>query len=131
MSKNLRRFADRLSTFSNRRDASDWAECGFYFKNNVYQCFYCNCKKSELPVVNVPILQHYKWNPFCSLILIKYGKPNVVEQNVCIVCFENERNIVNLPCKHVVLCQECSILNNSTCVLCRNAILTTVQIYFS
>jgi hypothetical protein len=44
---------------------------------------------------------------------------------MCLICFENESEIVNLPCGHGGLCKKCGIEifdTNKECVLCRATI---------
>ena len=41
----------------------------------------------------------------------------------CTICYEKNRNVILYPCRHLVLCQNCSetikIYNDSKCPLCR------------
>lgn len=53
--------------------------------------------------------------------------PNEEEDTDCVVCFERERDVVLLPCGHVVLCQQCmqshfGIEVNPPCPMCRTPI---------
>lgn len=66
---------------------------------------------------------------------------NVAAQSVklCVICQEKTPNIVLLPCKHLVLCDECSlklqadaIVNNEEghrCPCCRASVQDVMQIY--
>ena len=64
----------------------------------------------------------------------------------CVVCQDNEKSIVLLPCKHLCLCEECfrnyystttssstsssgGSTNNTTCPLCRSGITDILNVY--
>jgi hypothetical protein len=42
-------------------------------------------------------------------------------QNSCIICFENDKDCVYMPCKHNTACIKCS-KNLRDCPICRNKI---------
>ncbi|CAD8120565.1 unnamed protein product [Paramecium sonneborni] len=48
--------------------------------------------------------------------------------NLCIICFEKERDSLILPCKHNATCLKCS-QNLTICPLCRVQIQETMRIY--
>lgn len=50
--------------------------------------------------------------------------------SVCLLCSDNERHMVFLPCKHTVSCLECSRKLNY-CPVCRGFIRGAVRIYLS
>ncbi|EGR33735.1 hypothetical protein IMG5_041730 [Ichthyophthirius multifiliis] len=54
------------------------------------------------------------------------GIPNMVQW--CVICCENERNVVFIPCRHNCTCIQCS-KNIQECPICRTQIRDTVQIY--
>ena len=43
----------------------------------------------------------------------------------CVVCLSAERNVLLLPCKHLVLCSACAA-KVSVCPLCRSVVQDTV-----
>ena len=44
------------------------------------------------------------------------------EDQICVVCRTNPREIILLPCGHVCLCEDCSMDISTDCPLCRNRI---------
>lgn len=44
------------------------------------------------------------------------------EDQKCIVCIENPKEIICLPCGHVCLCEDCSSKIQLTCPVCRASI---------
>lgn len=47
------------------------------------------------------------------------------DKMTCIVCLSAERNMLLLPCKHLVLCSGCAA-KVSTCPMCRTVVQDTV-----
>jgi len=53
------------------------------------------------------------------------------EETVCIVCMDNVRNVLLLPCKHMCLCRECFRKTNvAICPICRGAVVTGIEVFF-
>lgn len=44
------------------------------------------------------------------------------EDQLCVVCRTNPREIILLPCGHVCLCEDCSVDIASDCPICRKFI---------
>lgn len=53
---------------------------------------------------------------------------DIDNKKCCIICLENERNIVFMPCKHLMCCYECSV-NFTKCPTCREKIKKIINIY--
>jgi hypothetical protein len=51
-----------------------------------------------------------------------------LSMNTCVVCFDQQRSILLLPCRHMVLCSAC-ILQVTACPLCRCAFQSTVTVF--
>ncbi|XP_067009107.1 mitochondrial E3 ubiquitin protein ligase 1 [Anabrus simplex] len=47
---------------------------------------------------------------------------NVPDSQACVVCRENPREIIILPCGHVCLCEDCSDVIMDVCPVCRSVI---------
>ena len=46
----------------------------------------------------------------------------------CLVCNENRRNILVLPCKHFILCNICyDSLQKKECIMCRQEITSCIE----
>ena len=60
----------------------------------------------------------------------KYSKQDSEEKNesYCIICLDNKKNIVFLPCAHFVSCMECG-LSMKNCPVCRTKIQATVRTF--
>ncbi|KAG5178178.1 hypothetical protein JKP88DRAFT_225620 [Tribonema minus] len=54
------------------------------------------------------------------------GEPN--DNNTCVVCMDNPRDVLLMPCAHMVLCRECAV-NLRDCPTCRTKIRQQVQVY--
>ncbi|GFU12626.1 RING-type domain-containing protein [Nephila pilipes] len=53
-------------------------------------------------------------------------------KRVCIICHDRERNVLLYPCRHMIMCVECTMAVQESfqnCPLCRNEILNTLQVY--
>jgi hypothetical protein len=50
------------------------------------------------------------------------------EENLCKVCFETEMDVILMPCRHLVVCQNCAALLNS-CPTCRQQIGSIQRVY--
>ena len=52
---------------------------------------------------------------------------------LCVICMEQNREIVTMPCRHLSMCSCCagtvSDMGNSSCPICRCAIVDTVTVY--
>lgn len=53
------------------------------------------------------------------------------EQEICVVCRTNPREIILLPCGHVCLCEDCSDDINSDCPICRSPIVQKTAAYIA
>jgi L-lactate utilization protein LutB len=60
----------------------------------------------------------------------KISKQESEEKNesYCIICLDNKKNIVFLPCAHFVSCMECG-LSMKNCPVCRTKIQATVRTF--
>ena len=50
----------------------------------------------------------------------------------CIICDDAPRDVLNLPCKHLVSCTSCSAMQSTKqCAICKGIVLQTLQIHIS
>ncbi|KAG4079405.1 hypothetical protein HA402_008097 [Bradysia odoriphaga] len=59
-------------------------------------------------------------------------KENVTDENVCVICRDEQRRVVLMPCRHMCLCMSCSVACSTTlrtCPLCRKPIKNTLSVY--
>lgn len=57
---------------------------------------------------------------------------NAVEENLCKICFLRSKQVVLLPCKHYVLCNECfysTTTSDGLCPFCRTEITSTINVF--
>ena len=52
-----------------------------------------------------------------------------LDSNQCILCMENPKNIVAIPCGHIAVCQQCSTRSPTTCSICRRKVQSWVQVF--
>lgn len=57
--------------------------------------------------------------------------PNLPENLVCVVCKQNPREIILLPCGHVCLCEDCVMGIQEACPVCRRLIEKKSVAYIS
>jgi hypothetical protein len=54
------------------------------------------------------------------------------ESKLCVVCQDRNKCVIVLPCRHLCLCTECSIIikrDHGTCPMCRQDVRRTMKIY--
>ncbi|AKN80645.1 Inhibitor of apoptosis 2 [Perigonia lusca single nucleopolyhedrovirus] len=132
---------------------NDLASAGFYFNGsrNEIVCSYCD-------MVIVKLLKHEHldelhsvYSPKCIFVVTKTNKPSAptiengngndtsiypsvssvlvnTDEKMCKICFENERNICFLPCRHVAVCKICAE-RCQACCMCRQLVKHKIEIY--
>jgi len=54
------------------------------------------------------------------------------ENKLCVVCQDRNKCVIVLPCRHLCLCTECSVIikrDHGTCPMCRQNVRRTMKIY--
>lgn len=125
MYPNYRNKLKRKSTIKHSF-AEIWSNCGFFYMDNWFYCFFCGVKHSNLPIFDCIWKFHHKYSPFCDYVKIKKGY--FFDKTICNICMENEKNMLALPCKHVFSCTICSKKLKS-CVICRQIISNYLDIF--
>lgn len=87
------------------------------------------CKASSSSVVIAPIDAHH---PSAASVVVE--KPAEDIPSECTVCMEKPANTVVLPCKHKVVCYECSTkiagtANSRICIYCRQPITSILSTF--
>ncbi|CAD8113861.1 unnamed protein product [Paramecium sonneborni] len=80
-------------------------------------------KREEIPATVSK--QEQEDEPIKSIKSIKSDGESSVNQDKCLVCYENIPNIVFVPCRHGGICQQCAedvIQKSNECYLCRKTI---------
>jgi hypothetical protein len=57
-----------------------------------------------------------------------YNQKESSSEKPCIICFENQINVILLPCAHLALCSRCA-KNLMNCPICRESIQSTIVVY--
>ncbi|KAI8421763.1 hypothetical protein MSG28_009727 [Choristoneura fumiferana] len=52
------------------------------------------------------------------------------DSKLCKICYAEERNVVFVPCGHVVACAKCAMSTNK-CPMCRRTFTSAVRLYYS
>jgi hypothetical protein len=52
------------------------------------------------------------------------------DQNLCCICLDAARQMVNIPCGHLVCCKTCGFLQK-LCPICRAEIKSVVTVYYA
>ena len=89
-----------------------------YYGNNIYQtAFYIR----PLPLLEDGIAMDVQ--PAEEI-------PNFTQERACVICLNQERNLVFMPCNHLCACAECG-LNPTirTCPVCRTVFNNRVVVY--
>lgn len=125
--------------------AENMARQGFYFLqfSDTVQCFACRLILSNLRRDKEAKDVHKKEMPSCPMVLNQCPQ-NVVHEAeptgdelvgrefkdrvMCQLCTERERNVVCNPCKHFVMCLQCSARVDA-CPVCRTKPLEKMVIY--
>lgn len=137
------------------------ASTGLFYKRDgdATQCFYCGIILLSWRPNDDPKEEHIKHSPHCavaqeivlsskkykrnrrslsldSLPLIKHhhSPPPSPSRNleVCAICMINPKQVLFLPCGHIILCLLCSLANatlTNKCSFCRATIISTKRIY--
>uniref|UniRef100_A0A0K8TS00 RING-type E3 ubiquitin transferase n=1 Tax=Tabanus bromius TaxID=304241 RepID=A0A0K8TS00_TABBR len=58
-------------------------------------------------------------------------KANLMEEQLCVVCVTNPKEVICLPCGHVCLCEDCSEKIKIACPVCRTTIESKAAAFIS
>lgn len=54
----------------------------------------------------------------------------IIPNNLCSICFTNERNILFLPCRHLCTCGDCGLNSHLiACPICRNLLDSRIVVF--
>lgn len=54
-----------------------------------------------------------------------------IDNSTCKICLQRKSSIVFLPCKHVAVCDHCSLLIEDICPICRGEIKEKISLFFA
>ena len=156
----LQTFANFPSLFRATHEEFADAGLFFRGKRDLLRCFFCNGGLKDWFPHDDPYVEHAKWYPSCEFIVnlkgqefvddivaqfpdlrrpkmrFKLTNPSVIpieESHTkieCKVCFQNEANMVIIPCGHVVTCGICAV-QLEKCPICRQNISDRIRSFFA
>ena len=135
--------------------APELAASGLFFtgENDKVQCIFCNGFLHHWEEGDVAATEHRRHFPNCPFIL-GYNVDNIplieemtssskdmnsgkeVDEEIneefthsCKICMNRQSDIVFIPCRHLVACQNCAS-RLKVCAVCRTMIRSTIKAYF-
>lgn len=119
-------------------------------------CFCCGTGLKDWEHDDVPLLEHAKHSKGCEFINLKKDEIESIKQlmgqssksngleikdettkepsdpnALCKICLMRTANLVFLPCKHVVSCDQCVSGLKKKCPICRNKIEDKIRLYYT
>lgn len=137
---------------------TDFVESGLFYTGNGDRvvCFSCGLGLKNWDPDDIPIIEHAKYTLSCQYLDHLKGEqfvPNVkrdfaqkeaavtsaststieLEENIdtknkCVVCYENDKEFVFIPCGHLATCAKCSF-SMELCPICRTVITRKQRVY--
>jgi hypothetical protein len=96
------------------------------------------CKSSIIDSMNMTEIEDLEKQLKISLDAVEVRKATIIreelgkqkEERLCVICQEKEKSVVLLPCRHMCLCDTCSIHEYlQQCPLCRRPIAHKISVY--
>lgn len=119
--------------------------CNRIFSNiysSVFHCFKCNFNLCQIcsfsfiqgKTILYPYLPIKNNNIYIEKEIQGNNKKDIHDGDEndnmkCVICMENNKSYLFMPCKHVCCCEKCS-KNLKQCPICRNTIESSFKIYF-
>lgn len=147
----------RFDSFSDwpvalKQSPTELAESGYFYTNysDWVVCFYCGNGVTYWEENDKPHEQHALHSPNCRYLRVLKGEGFIreVSKNIkpskvipytynkrtdvkeCVLCCDNERNVVFLECGHIITCISCGLMS-SECAICRTKISSLKRAYLS
>lgn len=137
---------------------TDFVDSGLFYTGNGDRvvCFSCGLGLKNWDPDDIPIIEHAKYTVHCQYLDHLKGEQfvenvkrdfankeaavtngststseleeNVDTKNKCVVCYENNKEFVFIPCGHLATCAKCSF-SMKLCPICRSVITTKQRVY--
>jgi len=104
-----------------------------YRSNRGWQEHYKKCGTNS-SVQPVPVIDLSR--PYSSLAVESenFTPKGNVNQGICGVCFSAPRNVLYMPCNHIIACEKCALISYSYtggCIICRELIGRMIRVYLA
>ena len=123
----------RLRTFNNwtyPATPQELAEAGLFSidHDDFVKCFHCEGGLCNWQTGDVATIEHIRHYPECEFMahLKQWKKEPRAESPKCVICLEQEVEVLYLPCKHMVCCASCTLCLKR-CPTCRTVIRGAVK----
>lgn len=93
------------------------SKCG---NNNIIFCQQCNKKREYINKQDLLSNNNDIESKPSAPLLNQQSIEN--EEELCIVCMERRKAIINYPCNHITSCIKCSVDWSNECIMCRSKI---------
>lgn len=129
-----------------KQSPADLVAAGFFYTGigDRVQCFYCGIGLNNWRDYHVAWEQHALWMKKCPFMRMLKGEGYAQEINdklknvgntpidvakICKICYNNEPDVVYMPCSHVLACRFCAV-QSANCPYCGIKYEKVVRIYF-
>lgn len=118
-----------VKCFSCKYQFKNWPSYVYPMETHVYICHsFCNFIKKKINpfLIRNLIAKALYRNPICDreTRTVDFGS------TVCKICFDVPMNIVLMPCRHLLTCQNCA-KNCKVCPLCSQPINSNIKIFLA
>lgn len=133
---NFAKFSQRVQSFSDwpsslHPDITSFAQFGFFYTNigDKVSCFYCGVTLDEWSKQSNIKLRHLMASSECTYIKACNYSEKMSRNRRCIVCMNQNYNVVLISCFHICCCLTCAFeLENCPC--CRKKIEKIIKVSF-
>lgn len=143
-------YDDRLNTFvewpiSLAVTAEELAMAGLFYKGfgDKVECYCCGVIFKQWLPGDDPWKAHARWFDACKYLrthkgtdFINQAKLSVSKTNYwdrenesCKICYTNKKEVVYIPCGHIVACKKCGT-GFTNCPACRSNVKDIIQIFY-
>lgn len=154
----LESFESKLWPIGITQKPRDLVEAGFFYsgQSDITICFSCGVALGKWEVTDNPWVEHKKNLKKKCLYLqsnndmlednqrkhqndLQASKaavsteeaPTVSEESACKICFSKKASVIFLPCRHVAVCNSCSLWIEEKCPICRTEIKDKFQLFYA
>ena len=96
----------------------------------VVQCAFCRISYSG-HATRHPMMMHRLISPHCPFLI---NESFDIDRNLCHICFDVSQEVVYLPCRHLVACNECDVKMTpevqemQKCPICREQVKNKIRV---